>query len=76
MTAAAPRAQACFAGTQGLAVVRLTVAPSGQVQAVTVTGAFAGTPVAACVERAVRAATFPPWDGGPQSFGYDYLLSD
>lgn len=76
MVAVAPRAQACFAGTQGLAVVRLTVAPSGQVQAATVTGVFAGTPVAACVERAVRAATFPPWDGGPQSFGYDYLLSD
>lgn len=76
MTAVAPRAQACFAGTQGLAVVRLTVAPSGQVQAVAVTGAFAGTPVAACVERVVRAATFPAWDGGPQSFGYDYLLAE
>jgi hypothetical protein len=76
MNAVAARVQACFAGTQGLAQVRLTVAPSGQVQKVTVSGAFAGTPVGACVERAVRAATFPPWDGGAQSVGYDYLLSE
>jgi hypothetical protein len=37
---------------------------------------FAGTPVAACVEAAVKSASFPPWDGGPQSFGYSYLLSE
>jgi len=56
--------------------VKLTVAPTGQVQKVSVTGVFAGTPVAACVEQAVRGATFPAWDGGPQSFGYSYLLSE
>jgi len=76
MNAVATRVQACFAGTQGLAQVRLTVAPSGQVQKVTVSGAFAGTPVGACVERAVGAATFPPWHGGPQRIDYDYRLSD
>ncbi|HMG21880.1 MAG TPA: hypothetical protein VK607_11200, partial [Kofleriaceae bacterium] len=76
MAAVAGEAQRCYAGTQGQALLRLTVAPSGVVQAVTVTGAFAGTPVAGCVERAVRAARFPPWGGRPQSFGYSYLLSD
>jgi len=76
MAAVAPAAEGCSVGTAGLASVRLTVAPSGQVTKVTITGPFAGTPVAACVERAVRAARFPPWDGGPQSFGYSYLLPE
>ncbi len=76
MNAVAGKAQACFAGTQGTATVRLTVAPSGKVAKVNVSGAFAGTPVAACVENAVKNATFPPWEGGPQSFGYSYLLSE
>ena len=71
-----PRAQGCYNGTQGTAAVKLTVEPSGKVQRVVVTGAFAGTPVAACVEKAVKSATFPAWDGAPQSFGYSYLLSE
>jgi hypothetical protein len=72
----ADQAQACYSGTQGTASLRLTVAPSGQVTAATVTGSFAGTAVGTCVERAVRSARFPPWEGRPQSFGYSYLLSD
>lgn len=76
MGSVAGKAQACFAGTQGTAAVKLTVAPSGQVSKVTVTGVFAGTPVASCVEAAVKSASFPPWDGGPQSFAYSYLLAE
>lgn len=76
MSAVAGKAQGCYNGTQGTASVKLVVDPSGKVSKVSVTGAFAGTPVAACVEKAVKAATFPPWDGGPQSFGYSYLLSE
>jgi hypothetical protein len=76
MTAVAAQAQACFTGTPGLASVRLTVAPSGKITKITTTGPFAGTPTAACVERAVKAATFPPWDGAPQSVSYSYLLSE
>lgn len=76
MAAVTGKASSCYQGTQGTATVKLTVAPSGQVSKVTVTGVFAGTPVAACVEAAVRSASFPPWDGGPQSFGYSYLLSE
>jgi len=75
MTAVAGTAKACFAGTQGTATVQLTVAPSGRVQKATVTGVFAGTSTGACVEQAVRAATFPPFDGEPQNFAYDYLIS-
>jgi len=76
MAAVTAQARACFDGTRGLAAVRLSVAPSGQIQKVTVSGPFAGTAVGACVVRAVRTATFPPWDGLPQSFGYSYLLSE
>ncbi|HEX2690903.1 MAG TPA: hypothetical protein VHN14_30025 [Kofleriaceae bacterium] len=75
MRAVAARAQACAAGTPDLAIVRLTVAPSGHVQKVTVIGRFAGTSVGSCVEHAVATATFPAWDGEPQSFEYEYVLS-
>lgn len=76
MGSVAGKAQACYAGTQGTANVKLTVTPDGKVQKVSVSGVFAGTPVAACVESAVKGAQFPAWDGGPQSFGYNYLLSE
>ena len=74
MAAISGRAQACYKGTQGTASVKLTIASSGAVSKVTVTGV--GAAEAACVQAAVRGATFPAWDGGPQSFGYSYLLSE
>ncbi len=76
MGGVAGKAQGCYSGTQGTASVKLTIAPSGKVSKVSVSGVFAGTPVAACIESAVRNATFPAWDGNPQSFGYSYLLSE
>jgi hypothetical protein len=76
MSAVAARAQACYHGTQGTAQIKLTVASSGQVSKVSVTGQFAGTPEGQCVVNAVKAATFRPWDGGPQSLGYAYLLAE
>jgi hypothetical protein len=69
-------AQACYKGTQGTAMFKMNVAPSGQVTSVTVTGQFAGKPEASCVESAVKNAHFPPWDGNPQSFTYSYLLAE
>jgi len=76
MTAVTAKVRTCVAGTAGHATVQLTVAPSGQVQKVAVTGAFAGTPAGTCVERAVKAAAFPAWTGEPASFGYDFPLSE
>ncbi|MBA3454879.1 MAG: hypothetical protein H0T42_17455 [Deltaproteobacteria bacterium] len=76
MGSVAGKAGKCYAGTQGTASVKLTVAPSGQVQKVTVTGVFAGTPVAACVESAVKSASFPAWDGGQQTISYSFLLAE
>jgi hypothetical protein len=76
MAAIASKAQACYKGTQGSANVKLTIAPSGSVSKVTVSGAFAGKPEADCVSAAVKGASFPAWDGSPQSFGYPILLSE
>jgi hypothetical protein len=77
MTAIAGQARACVAGTGATASLRLTVAPSGRIAQVAVTGTLAGTPAGACVERAVQAAApFPAWSGAPQSFDYSYPRSD
>jgi len=70
------KAKGCYAGKQGTATVKLTISPDGKVSKVAVTGEFAGTPVGNCVAGAVRGAAFAPWDGGPQTFGYSYLLSE
>lgn len=76
MAAITAKAQACYKGTQGSANVKLVIAPSGSVSKVTVSGAFAGKPEADCVSAAVKSASFPAWDGPPQSFGYPILLSE
>ncbi|HEY1548280.1 MAG TPA: hypothetical protein VGG28_10685 [Kofleriaceae bacterium] len=76
MSAIQGKAQACFKGTQGMAQVKLVIVPSGKVTRVTVTGKFAGKPEAECVTSAVKSATFPPWDGGSQTMGYSFLLSE
>jgi hypothetical protein len=76
MAAITAKAQACYKGTQGSANVKLTIAPTGQVSKVTISGAFAGKPEADCVSAAIKAASFPAWDGGPQTFGYPILLSE
>jgi hypothetical protein len=76
MAAITAKAAACYKGTQGSANVKLVIAPSGSVSKVTVSGAFAGKPEAACVSAAVKGASFPAWDGPPQSFGYPILLSE
>jgi hypothetical protein len=76
MAAITSKAAACYKGTQGSANVKLVIAPSGSVSKVTVSGPFAGKPEAACVSAAVKGASFPAWDGPPQSFGYPILLSE
>ena len=65
MNAVLPRARDCYNQYKvpGLAMVKLTVAPSGRVSAATVTGKFAGTPSGSCVESAVKSAKFAPSSG-------------
>ena len=47
----------------GMAMVNIVIGKNGKVDSATVTGKFAGTPTGACVEKAVKTATFPPSDG-------------
>jgi predicted Zn finger-like uncharacterized protein len=56
---------ACYSEykVQGMAMVNVVIAKSGKVSSATVTGKFAGTPTGACVEKAVKSASFPPSDG-------------
>jgi predicted Zn finger-like uncharacterized protein len=56
---------ACYAlyKVPGLVMVNVAIGKSGKVSAATVTGKFAGTPTGACVESAVKTASFPPSDG-------------
>jgi predicted Zn finger-like uncharacterized protein len=47
----------------GMAMVNVNIGKSGKVTSAAVTGKFQGTPTGACVEKAVRTASFPPSDG-------------
>ncbi len=76
MNAVTGKARACYQGTQGTAKFKVAISPEGKVTGVTMKGDFAGKPEGACVEAAVKSASFPPWDGAPKSFDYSYLLSD
>jgi hypothetical protein len=70
MTAIMPTARACYRQYKvpGIATVKMTVRPDGQVSEAVVTGRFAGTPSGACVEAAMKTARFVPSLG--RSFDY------
>jgi hypothetical protein len=76
MSAVEDKAHGCYKGTQGSAIVKVSIAPSGHITKIAVTGPFAGKPEASCVAAAVRGASFPAWDGAPESFTYPILLSE
>src|SRR5262249_15661269 len=54
----------------GMAMVALTIAPSGKVSSANVTGQFAGTPTGECVAKAVKKASFPRFKGAPMPINY------
>ncbi len=57
-------------GQKGIAELKITVGQDGHVTNVHVGGKVAGTPLAACVEKATRAATFPASSG----LRFDYRI--
>ena len=57
-------------GQRGVVELKLTVGKDGRITNVIVGGKLADTPVAACVEKAARAATFPPSSG----LKFDYRI--
>jgi flagellar motor protein MotB len=76
MTALTDKAHACYKGTQANVMVKMTIAPSGQVSKLAVSPPFAGKPEGDCVASVVKAVTFDAWDGGAQTYSYSFLLSD
>lgn len=69
-----PEVHSCYERLKiaGLAMVRLMVDVAGKVTWASVAGPFAGTPTGACVEKAVKKASFPPSSGG--GFVYPFRL--
>jgi outer membrane biosynthesis protein TonB len=73
MKAVQPRVNDCGRQFQasGAAELKVTVGEDGAVKSVNVTGVFAGTPTAECLQRAVKSAAFPPSTG----LRFDYPIS-
>ena len=73
MKAIQPKVNDCARQFQasGAAELKVTVAEDGSVKTVNVTGIFAGSATAACLERAVKTASFPPSTG----LRFDYPLA-
>ena len=69
------RAQACYKGNPANVMVKLTVAPSGQVTKTVVSPPFAGKPEGDCITNIVKDITFDAWDGGAQTYSFAFLLS-
>jgi len=76
MRTARARVQECFDKYRvpGMAHVTLTIGADGQVKAAEIHGIFAGTASGACVQAAVRATTFPRFEGPPRTFDYPFIL--
>ena len=70
------KVHACYKGTQANVMVKMTIAPSGQVSKTTIAPPFAGKPEGDCVDSLVKYVTFDAWDGGAQTYSFSYLLSD
>lgn len=66
---------ACGNGQQGTAMVRLRVmGATGGISEVVVTGRFAGTPVATCIERIARTASFAPFGNNFIFINYPFRI--
>jgi flagellar motor protein MotB len=76
MSTLTDRVHACYTGTQANVMVKLVIAPSGQVSKLVVAPPFAGKPEGDCVESIVKYVTFDAWDGAAQRYSYSFLLSD
>ena len=65
MNSVKPKVAECYSQFKvpGMAMVNVAIAKSGKVTSATVSGKFTGTPTGACVEKAVKSASFPPSDG-------------
>jgi len=76
MTTLTDKVHSCYKGTPANVMVKLTIAPTGQVSKLVVAPPFAGKPEGDCVESAVKYVTFDAWDGRDQTYSFSFLLSD
>ena len=76
MSTLTDRAHACYKGNQANVLVKLTVAPSGQITKTTVSPPFAGKPEGDCIVNVITGVTFDAWDGAAQTYSFAFLLSD
>lgn len=69
-------ARQCFEafGISGTALFRITISNDGAVVALVQKGDFKGTPTGACVEKAVKAATFPKTKKRKTTIDYPFIL--
>ena len=65
---------ACAAGRHGTVSARVTIAANGRVNYSLIEGAFVGTPEGSCMARALRSATFPPFEGPSLKVVYPFRL--
>jgi hypothetical protein len=74
MNAVKPEVARCYSryGIPGMAMVNVVIGRDGAVERAVVSGRFADTPTGACVEAAVKTATFPRSDG--LSTPYPFML--
>ncbi|HXJ20265.1 MAG TPA: GYF domain-containing protein [Polyangia bacterium] len=65
MNSVRPKISACYNEfkQKGMAMMNVVIGRNGKVSSATVSGKFAGTPTGACVEKAVKSASFPPSEG-------------
>ena len=54
--------------------VKFTVSPSGQILKAKAKGKHENSKTGLCVVKAVKSATFPPFNGRPTSFTYPFLM--
>jgi hypothetical protein len=57
-----------------VAKIHFTISPQGRVSSARVTGSLAGTPVAGCLERVMRSASYSAFDGPPLRLIYPVPL--
>lgn len=76
MSTLSDRAHACYKGTMANVMVKVTVAPSGQITKSVISPPFAGKPEGDCVANLVKDLAFDAWDGAAQTYTYAFLLSD
>jgi hypothetical protein len=69
-------AQQCFItyGVSGNASFRITISAQGQVVALQQKGDFVDTPTGACLDKAVKAVTFPPTRKKSTTIDYPFML--